>query len=115
MAAFLVHSKRANTAKQKQGVRIARVVKWEPVQPVLSSLSHSLWYNEGGPDIAAINSPGGTTCSATDSPRGPHVLHGQSGGGGTTFRGDQLKYDRPPWKAICKISANLFSETLRVG
>ena len=58
---------------------------------MLSLLLHSLWCSitirgtmcsKGGPDMAAIDSGGGD-----------HVFcHRQSGG--TTFRGDQLKYDR---------------------
>ena len=30
IVASLIHSKRANTAKQKQGARITHIVKWEP-------------------------------------------------------------------------------------
>ena len=82
---FVIHSKRANPAKQKQGVTIARIVKWEPL---LSLLSHSLWCNKGGLCVAGgwgdiCQKPSGeTTCSATDSPWGPHILPRTVGGGG---------------------------------
>ena len=92
IVAFLIHSKCANTAKQKQGVKIAHIVKWEPVS---SLLLHSLWCNKGGLCVAREDQ-----IWLQQTVRGDHMFcHGQSGR--TTFKGDQLKYDRSALSQPC--------------
>ena len=48
--------------------------------------------SKGGPDMADIDSPGGPHV-LPQTVWGDHTFCHRQSGGGTTFRGDQLKYD----------------------